>query len=307
MADNLTFVERPEYTGMAIAYENKAFIADAVMPRRSVGAETFKWIKFPKADRFNIPDTKIGRTSVPNQVEFGGTEEESRTIDYGLESPVPNKEIKLFSATYDPLGNATMLTSELVALAREKRVADKVFAAGTYGASNKTTLVGNDQWSDYTNSDPVDKMLESLDPLLVRPNIAVFGRSVWTKLRKHPKVVAKVFGSSNTTGLVTRQALAEALELDEIIIGTPFYNSAKPGQTESYAELWGKHAAFLYRATGQSEMTFGFTAEFGARRVMTAEDPRAGIDGSTIVRVVEQVREVTPALDLGFFFQNAVA
>ncbi len=68
MADNLTFVERPEYTGMAIAYENKAFIADAVMPRRSVGAETFKWIKFPKADRFNIPDTKIGRTSVPSQV-----------------------------------------------------------------------------------------------------------------------------------------------------------------------------------------------------------------------------------------------
>lgn len=307
MPDNLTYVERPEYTGMALSYQNKAFIADAVMPRRPVGAETFKWIKFPKADRFTIPDTKIGRTSYPNQVEFGGTEEESRTIDYGLEAPVANKEIKLFSSTYDPLGNATMLVSELVALAREKRVADKVFNAATYGSANKVTLAGGNQWSDYTNSDPVDAMLEYLDGLLVSPNIAVFGRPVWTKLRKHPKVVAKVYGSVNSSGIVTKQALADALELDEIIVGQPMYNAAKAGQPESYAELWGKHAAFLYRASGQSEMTFGYTAEFGGRRTLTAEDPRAGIDGSTIVRVVEQVREVTPALDLGFFFQNAVA
>lgn len=306
MGDNLVFIERPEYTGMAIQYKNKEFIADMVMPRRTVGAEDFKWIKFPKANRFGIKDTKIGRTSYPNQVSFGGTEAADRTIDYGLEGLVPNKEIKLFSDTYDPLGNMTILTSEIVALGREKRVSDIVFNAATYAAENKVTLAGADQWSDPA-SDPVDQMIEKLDALLVRPNKAIFGRPVWTKLRKHPKVVAKIFGSSNTTGIVTRQALADALELDEIIVGTPWYQTAKPGQTEAYAELWGKHASFIYQSSVASEMTFGFTAQFGERRTLTAEDPRAGIDGSTIVRVVESVKEVTPATDLGFFFQNAVA
>jgi hypothetical protein len=211
MPDNLLYVERPEYTGIAIAYKNRDFIADMVMPRRSFGAKAFKYIKFNKADRFTPQDTKIGRTSYPNQVEFGGTEVDGRVTDYGLESFVSNEEIKLFSETYDPLGNATELVSELVALGREKRVAGVVFNAGTYATANKTTLSGNDQWSDYSNSDPVEKILESLDALLVRPNKGVFGRPVWTKLRKHPKVVSKVLGSVNASGLVIPLAHLAAL------------------------------------------------------------------------------------------------
>lgn len=306
MGNNNLFVERPEYTGMSINYRNNQLIGERVMPRRQVGSEIFKWIQFPKEDRFTIQDTKIGRTSYPNQVEFGGTEVQDSTQDYGLESFVPNKEIAQFSETYDPLGRATELTTELVALGREKRIAGIVFGAGTYATPNKTTLSGNDQWSDYANSDPVDKILEKLDALMVRPNKAVWGRAVWTKIRKHPKVVSKVFGSVNSTGLVTLQALADALELEEIIIGTPWLNTAKKGQTATFSEVWGKHAAFLYQSN-TSEMTFGYTAEYKTRRVFTSEDPRAGIDGSTIVRVTEALKEVTPANDLGYFFQNAVA
>ena len=305
MANNNVFVERAEYTALAINYRNKQLIADEVMPRRTVGSEKFKWLSFPKEDRFTIPDTKMGRTSYANQVEFGGTEVEDLTKDYGLEHPVPNKDIAQFSDTYDPLGRATELTSNLLALSRENRVAGIVFNPNTYATPNKTTLSGTSQWSDYSNSDPVDAILESIDGLLVRPNIAVFGRAVWTKLRKHPKVVAKVFGSVNSTGLVSRQALADALEMNAIIVGESFLNTAKKGQTAVFSEVWGKHAAFLFQDPG--EMTFGFTAQYGARKMETFEDGRAGIDGSTIVRVTEAVKEVTPASDLGFYFQNAVA
>lgn len=305
MSNNNVFIERPEYTALAINYRNKDLIADMVMPRRAVGSEKFRWISYPKADRFTIPDTKMGRTAYANQVEFGGTEVEDLTKDYGLESQVANKDIAQFSDTYDPLGRSTELTSELLALSRENRVAGIVFGAGTYATANKTTLSGTSQWSDYANSDPVDAILENLDGLLVRPNKAIFGRAVWTKLRKHPKVVAKVLGSVNTSGLVSRQALADALELDEILVGASFLNTSKRGQTATYSEVWGKHASFIYQSNG--EMTFGFTAEYGTRKMETFDDPRAGRDGTTIVRVVESVKEVTPANDLGFFFQNAVA
>lgn len=306
MSNGNVFVERPEYTGIAIAYKNKDLIADLVMPRRPVGSEIFKWTEFPKEDRFTIPDTKMGRSSYANQVEFGGTEKSDVTVDYGLESPVPNKDIANGNETYDPLAIATTNTSELVALSREVRVAGIAFNAAKYATANKTTLSGTSQWSDYTNSDPVDAILESIDGLLIRPNIAVFGRAVWTKLRKHPKVVAKVFGSASSTGLVTRQALADALEMEQIIVGQSFLNTAKKGQTAAFSEVWGKHATFLYQ-TGTSEMTWGYTAERRTRRMETFEDGRAGIEGSTIVRVTESLKEVNPALDLGFFFQNAVA
>lgn len=306
MSNGNVFVERAEYTALALNYRNKALIADDAMPRIPVGSEKFKWLSFPKEGRFTIPDTKMGRTSYANQVEFGGTEVEDLTKDYGLEHPVPNKDIRNFSDTYDPLGRATEMVSELLALGREKRVADIVFGAGTYGAANKVTLAGNTQWSDYTNSDPVDAILENLDGLLVRPNKLILGRAVWTKLRKHPKVVSKVLGSVNSSGIVTAQQLADVLELDQILVGASFLNSAKKGQTASYAEVWGKHAAFIYQNMA-SDMTFGFTAQFGARKMETFEDGRAGIDGTTIVRVTESVKEVTPATDLGFLFINAVA
>jgi hypothetical protein len=305
MANNNVFVEQTEYTGLALNYRNKELIADMVMPRRAVGSEKFAWLSFPKGDAFTIPDTKMGRTSHANQIEFGGTEVTDVTRDYALEAPVPNKDIAQFSATYDPLGRATELASELLALSREQRVAGIVFNTNTYATANKTTLSGTSQWSDYTNSDPVDAMLENLDGLLIRPNKLVLGRPVWTKLRKHPKVVSKVLGSVNSSGVVSRQALADILELDEVLVGASFLNSAKRGQTATYAEVWGKHAAFIYQSN--NEMTFGFTAEFGARKMETFQDPRAGIDGTTIVRVSEKVKEVTPATDLGFFFQNAVA
>lgn len=306
MPNGNIFVERPEYTGIAIAYKNKELIADMVMPRRGVGSEVFKWTKFPKEDRFTIPDTKMGRSSYANQVEFGGVEQTDVTLDYGLESPVPNKDIANFSDSYDPLAIATTSISELIALAREVRVAGITFGAGNYATTNKATLSGTSQWSDYANSDPVDAILESLDGLLIRPNKAVFGRAVWTKLRKHPKVVAKVFGSSSTTGLVTRQALADALELNEILIGSSFLNTAKKGATATFSEVWGKHAAFIYENLN-SEMTWGFTAERKQRTMATFEDGRAGIEGSTIVRVTEAIKEVNPANDLAFLFTNAVA
>ena len=304
MANNNPFVERPQYTGIALNYRNKELIADAVMPRRPVGAEVFKWIQFPKETVFTIPDTKMGRSSYANQIEFGGTEQSSTTADYGLEAYVPNKDLANFNDTYDPLGYATTNVSELLALARENRVAGITFNAATYATANKTTLSGTSQWSDYSNSDPVDAILEAIDPLLIRPNVWVMGRAVWTKIRKHPKVVAKVSGTLTTSGMVSRQALADALELDEILVGQSFLNTAKRGQTATFSEVWGKHSAFIYR--GNTEMTWGFTAERSPRNMMTSEDPRAGIDGSTIVRVTESLKEVNPAADLGFFFQNAV-
>ncbi|REM27293.1 phage capsid protein, partial [Mycobacterium tuberculosis] len=84
----------------------------------------------------------------PNTVEFGGTDVTDSTEDYGLDDPVPNKDIKNAQGTnYDPRDAAAERTALLVRMAREKRVADLYFALGTYAASLRTTLAGTSQWS----------------------------------------------------------------------------------------------------------------------------------------------------------------
>jgi hypothetical protein len=312
------FTVQPRLTQIAMGIKPAGFIADEVCPRIPVASEKFIYTKFSTEEVFTIPDVRVGRTGAPNTVEFGGIDVTDSTEDYGLDDPVPNKDIKNAVGTnYNPLDAAAERTALLVRMAREKRVADLYFSLNTYAAALRTPLSGASQWSDPT-SDPVSAILNMFDAMLVRPNIAVFGRAVWTKLRMHPKVVAAVLnagrgtGGTAAAGSVGQQAVADLLELERIYVGESFANTAKKGQTASYGRLWGKHAAFLrvdkaVRDTKAAVPTFGFTAQWGDDVAGTIADPNIGLEGGQRVRVGEHVKELVAFQEVGCFFQNAVA
>lgn len=313
------FVIQPQLTAIAMAYRNQKMVADLVLPRIPVDSSKFKYTQFALADGFTIPDTKVGRKSAPNQIDWSATETTVSVNAYGLEDPVPNEDIENAASAarttgvvgVDPLARATELVTSLIELDREARVANTVFGSSTYASANKTTLSGTSQWSDFTNSNPVDAMLVAMDGLVVRPNKLVLGQATWTKLRQHPKVVNAFYGNSANAGAVSREALAALLEIDEIIVGQAFQNTAKKGQTATLGRLWGKHAALLYIdpnvKSPQGGLTFGFTGQWGTRIAGTIEDSDIGLKGGKKVRVGEEVAEVVSAADCGYLFINAVA
>ena len=100
------FPVEPQLTAIAIAYRNNKLIADEVLPRVPVSSSSFKWLEFDFSERFTLPNTKVGRTSKPNQVEFSAKEQESSVTDYGLDSPVPQDDIDTAITGYNPLGHA---------------------------------------------------------------------------------------------------------------------------------------------------------------------------------------------------------
>lgn len=303
----------PVLTGVAIAYKNAKLIADQVAPRVPVAATQFKYHKMKLADGFTVPDTAVGRKSMPTEMEFGTEEADSSTRDHGLDDVIPVADIEAAAriSGFDPLATAVEHLTDLVELAREVRVANIAFDAATYPVGNKVTLAGNDQWSDYANSDPVGDILTALDACLVRPNVAVLGQPVWTVLRQHPKVVKATQGNSGDSGVAARRAVAELLELDELIVGEAWVNTAKPGQAMVKARTWGKHCALLVRdklANLQNKRpTFMVTAQHGGRVAGQMAEPKVGLKGSIRVRSGEQVRELVVANDLGYFIENAVA
>jgi hypothetical protein len=318
------FTIQQRLMAITLAYRNQAFISDLVLPRIGVDSSAFKWSKYTLADGFTIPDTRVGRKSAPNEIDWSATEQTDSTVDYGLDDRIPQSDIANAQAAQsiqgvmpiDPEARSTELLTDLVALDRENRVASLLFALGTYPAAQRTTLSGTSQWSDFTNSDPVQAIINALDTCMIRPNVAVFGQATWSKLRTHPKVTAAIYpNGGNATGggtPVSRQALADLFELEEVLVGTSWYNSAKPGQTASLTRLWGKHASFIYRApqvvSPTGTVTFGFTAQWGERIAGTiAQDSSVGLRGGSRVRVGESVKEVVAANDAAYFFQNAVA
>lgn len=317
------FVIQPQLTAITLAYRNARMIADDVLPRVPVASQQFKWSRYTLADGFTIPNTMVGRKSAPAEIDWTATEQTSSTIDYALDDKIPQFDIDAAAAAarvagvapIDPRGRSVELLTDLIALDREQRVASTVFALATYPSTLRTTLSGSSQWS-HADANPIDAILRALDLPLIRPNVLVLGQATWTSLRMHPRVAAMIYpggGNASVAGSpVTRQALAEVLEIDEVIVGQGWVNSAKPGQTPSIVRLWGKHAAALYRAPVvggvDNTVTFGLTAQFGTRIAGTiAQDPDIGMRGGERVRVGEAVREVISANDAAYYWHDAVA
>jgi hypothetical protein len=307
------FSTNPFYTNIAIAYRNKNYIAEQVLVGTPVPQEEFKYIIHTQAESYTVPSTIVGRKGRVNEVSFTGTEQPGVTFDYGLEDTIPLKDIDNAKSipNYDPMGKSTILLAELIDLDKEIRVASMVnnVANHTYN----TTLSGTSQWSDYANSNPVSAILSALDVPLLRPNIMTIGQAAWTVLRQHPKVLSAVksTGGDISAGTVARQQMAELLELDDILVGAPFVNSAKPGQSPVFARVWGKHAAFMYKNQmadlNGGIMTWGFMPRYGQRVTYTKFDDQIGLRGGQRIRVGESCTEVVSAKDVSYLFLNAVA
>lgn len=309
------FAVNPYLTGIAREYKNPdlSLVADEVLPRIPVGSRKFEYTVFPTRDAFTVPDTSVGRTGAPNQVEFSGTRESSFVEDRGLDDPIPYDDIKEAQANgggYDPQAHAAAYTAGIIQLDREVRVANLVFNPDSYASGHKTTLSGSTQWS-HADSDPASAILEALDGAIFPYNTLVLGARTWMKLRQNAKLVAKILGTASTTGLLTRQQVQDALEIPRIIVGASRVNTARKGQDAVLARTWGNHAALLYidsSADTNRGITFGFTAEWGQRVSGTIlEDPNIGLRGGIKVRTGESVRELVVASDCGYFFQNAVS
>jgi hypothetical protein len=313
------FQIQPDLTGIAIAYKNQEYIADMIAPRETVNAELFEWDELNIDSMYEFHDDQVGRLSAPNRVTFASTRKPGSTVDHGLDSPIPQKDMDNYQGVgASPLAIATEGVTELVMLNREKRVADVVQTAANYKAGNTIPLSGTSQFSDYTNSNPVDAILTALDIPLVRPRVMVLSNYGWRVLRQHPKVVESVKGTgagSDARGVVARQQVADLLELDAVYVGTT-RGKATPHNVDAAvstpARIWGKHLALLgvdpmARLLNMNRPTFLMTAQFGNRVAGTIQDPDMGLKGGVRVRAGEMVREVIMTKECSYFFENAFA
>jgi len=127
---NRPFVVNPVLTGIAIGYSNPdvALIADAAMPRVEVGGETFKWLEYPLAEAFTVPDTRVGRKGRVGEVEFTATERDGSVESYGLQDFIPASDIDAARAqrenrlsAYDPFAHATAILRTLALITARPR------------------------------------------------------------------------------------------------------------------------------------------------------------------------------------------
>lgn len=312
------FVINPELTAIAVGFRNPdaALIADQVLPRVPT-AETFKYTVYNTAQAYTVPPTEVGRRSEPNIVTFGGSDVTATVKDYALDDPIPQRDIDAFNSMprpttggpVEPTVLSTMMLSGLIDLDREIRVAAVASNSANYDANKVTALSGTSQWSDYVNSNPLSAILTALDQCLVRPDTLTVSQDVWTTLRQHPKIVQAIYKTYQGAGTVTKQMLADILEIRQVLVGSGWVNTARRGQAPSLQRVWPKIASLTYSSPGAASLfqpVWGWTATWGGKFAGTLLDAKKGLKGSVTVRVGEQLNELVSAPDAGYLFTSVI-
>ncbi len=308
MPDPLVVQADGRLTDIAVAYRNPQLIGDLALPRKPVGRKSGKYVTYTKADRFTVPDDKVGPKSKPNEVDWSTGEATYECLDYGYDDFVTADEIANADLPITPLADSTEFLADLADLAHEIRVAAVVFGAGNYPAANKATLAGNDRWS-VAASDPIGAIQTAIDACFLDPDTLVLGAATWGYLRKHASILnaVKPLGSVATRkGLASPQEVADLFGLDQCIVGRARYNTAKKGQTAVYARVWGAHAVLLRtKGPGGRSPVFGRVFQFGTKVAGRIDDPQRGLRGGTLVRVGQSTDEVVIAGDVAYMYTNA--
>lgn len=146
---------------------------------------------------------------------------------------------------------ASRLATVNLLLSHEQRFQTGYFKTGVWG----TDVTITNKWDTKAGSDPLADVDTGVETLLLnggRPEGAMLkllcGWQVWKALKNHPVIVdrVKAGGSPGSPAKVTRQAVAQLMDIDELVVADSVQATNPVGAAETYGFVFGKHALLAY-------------------------------------------------------------
>jgi hypothetical protein len=310
MSNSQARVIDPVLTSAAQGYQNAAFVGGVLFPKVPVKQRGGKILAFGKED-FMLYATGRSPGQNTKRVSFGYQGAPYALESHSLEGLLPVETLQEGMAV-PGIDLSTMTvnkTQNIIALRLEKQQADTARTAGNYAASNKITLAGTSQWSDYSGtSDPVAVIEAGKEAVRQkigkRPNTAVIGAAVFAALKQHPKIVDRLKYTGRD--VATPELLASLFGLDQVLVGDAVY-ALDDG---TFVDVWGKDVVLAYTEIGtmaeQGKPSYGYTYQLEGYAIV--EQPYYERNNkSWVYPVTDEVAPVIAGALAGYLIQNAVA
>lgn len=233
-------------TNVSVAYRNPDHIADVVAPQVAVRKQSDKYYIYDaERERFRQTNDRRAPGAEADEVDFALSTDSYYCEDHALESVIPDEERENADPVIQPDIDRTEFLMDKIDLNKEIVLATRIRTGADIPGE---TLSGTDQWSDYTNSDPVSaveaKKATIQQAVQVLPNTLVLPYEVYQKVRLHPKVIEKV--QYVKLGVVGPDVLAQLFDVERVLVPKAFKNVAARGQSASLEYIWGKDAFLCY-------------------------------------------------------------
>lgn len=262
-------------TNVSNAYIPSGYISEEALPTLSVKQKTGKIGKYGTSHLRIVGSKMSGRGKAPRFEPIIRNVDDTYSIEtHGLEGLVTEDDYDNVEEPFDAEKDETAgLTS---AIWLEKEYAFKTAVTDTSVITQNVTLSGTDKWSDYTNSDPLDDVKTAQNTVLdgcgFNPNRAIISLKLYNTLKYHPKILSALGFAQNRAGLLSKEDIMKALDVEFLHIGSVSYETAKLGQTSSMQQMWNSDAVFYYapKTAGKYQKSLGYYMQLsgrGARRV----------------------------------------
>lgn len=300
----------PILTTVAQGYKNADFVGDALFPVVPVDQRGGKILSFGKED-FQLYNTARAPGTNTKRVQFGYSAGNYALEQHSLEGLVPFEIMQEAGQVpgIDMGRIAVMKTQNIIALRTEKAQADLATNAANYAASNKATLAGTSQWSDYTGvSQPSKDVTNAIEIVRAkvgkRANTVVIGAAVFAALKNHPVIIDRLKYTGRD--VVTTDLLASLWDVKRVFVG----DAVTANDAGDFADVWGKSVVVAFTEIGSmADMglpSYGYTYRLrGNPAVEMPYEERSA--KSWIYPVTDELSPVIAGALAGFLFSAAVA
>lgn len=297
----------PVLTNISVAYQPQMYLAARIMPEVTVQKKSGIYFRYDRS-KFRQEDDNRAPGTEANTVQYGLTQDTYGPVtEHSLQDDVPDELADEYPTQFDAYQDAAEHLKERLLVNREKALAD--YMANTANITQNETLSGSSQFSDYANSDPFAKVETARNTvrssIMRLPNTLIVGYEVHQKLIHHPDLIERVKYSQKA--VLTVELLKSLFNIDNYWVADQQYISSKEGQSETVADIWGKHmwVGYIDPAPRRKSITFGwhFVYDKGTKTDRWYEIKKK----TTFIRTeLHYVREVVAASAM-FLYKNAVA
>jgi major capsid protein E len=311
MTNSAARVIDPILSEVARGYQQQPLAGTVLFPRVPVRQRGGKIITFGKEAFMQYANLKRAPGQNTRRIQFGYAGASYALEDFSLEGQVPYETEQEATAVpgIDLAQRTVNGVQDIIALRLEVAQATLATTAGNYAASNKTTLAGTAQWSDYSGtSDPVSDVEVGKEAVRVktgkRPNTVVMGAAVFAKLKNHPKILDRIKYTGRD--IPTTALLASLWDVEQVLVG----DSVQAADDGTFSDNWGKFVVLAYTVkaslASQGTPTFGYTYQL--EQMPQVEEPYVDRNAkSWIYPVTDVCAPVIAGAESGYLISAAVA
>lgn len=300
----------PILTTVAQGYQNAEMVSRYLFPVVPVDQRGGKIIQFNKED-FRLYATRRAPGTATKRIQYGYLGNPYSLESHSLEGVVPFELMQEANAVpHIDLGrNAVIKTQNIVQLEAEYAAAQIARNTANYANSNKTTLAGTSQWSDYSGvSNPTTDIDNAVDVVRSqigkRPNTAILSPRAFKAAKRHPALLDRVKYTSRDS--LTAEMLASLWDLKQVVVGDAIYDDG----TGTMADVWGTDVVVAFTELGTLAdgglPSYGYT--YRLRGYPIVEVPYQDRNAkSWAYPVTDERSPVLAAASAGFLIKNAAA